>query len=207
MYVEFLLISYIDNFAETAWQISWFVLCLQILFSKRKNAPAKRRTLMQERTKKGELWNTKEIVWYDQKICKFLYYLNIDKDYLRNSQKTLDNWSDLWYGTVSALLEPAWHFTFTSEWQIRIPEMKKASCEEVIKLLCRRLFNLTTHESQLMDLQLLRRDEINFINKDDNGFSTIYSLDKFDVRFDKKVVTEYLKGRYGAIPTFETLNQ
>lgn len=53
-----------------------------------------------------------------------------------------------------------------------------------------------------MDLQLLRRDEISFINKDENGFSTIYSLDKYDVRFDKKVVTEYLKGRYGAIPTF-----
>ena len=51
-----------------------------------------------------------------------------------------------------------------------------------------------------MDLKLLRRDEINFINKDEQGYSTIYSLDNYDVRFDKKVVTEYLNGHYGAVP-------
>ncbi len=59
---------------------------------------------------------------------------------------------------------------------------------------------VTTHESQLMDFKLLRRDEINFINKNDDGYSTIYSLDDYDVRFDKKIVNEYLKGSYGAIP-------
>ncbi len=89
------------------------------------------------------------------------------------------------------------------------PLLTRKFVEEFLKLANERNTQLivTTHESQLMDLQLLRRDEINFINKDENGFSTIYSLDKFDVRFDKKVVTEYLKGRYGAIPTFESLNQ
>ncbi len=54
-----------------------------------------------------------------------------------------------------------------------------------------------------MDLSLLRRDEINFVNKDDNGYSTIYSLDDYDVRFDKKVINEYLKGHYKAIPIWE----
>ena len=62
---------------------------------------------------------------------------------------------------------------------------------------------VTTHESQLMDLSLLRRDEISFVNKDNNGYSTIYSLDNYDVRFDKKVVNEYLKGKYKAIPFWD----
>lgn len=60
--------------------------------------------------------------------------------------------------------------------------------EEFLELAKERKIQLivTTHESQLMDLKLLRKDEINFINKDENGFSTIRSLDEFDDRFDKK---------------------
>lgn len=59
---------------------------------------------------------------------------------------------------------------------------------------------VTTHESQLMSLKLLRKDEICFINKDERGFSTIYSLTDYDDRFDKKIVLEYFKGKYKAIP-------
>lgn len=62
---------------------------------------------------------------------------------------------------------------------------------------------VTTHESQLMDLNLLRKDEIWLINKDKYGESTIYSLDEFNERFDKKIVRAYLDGRYGAIPEFD----
>ena len=61
---------------------------------------------------------------------------------------------------------------------------------------------VTTHESQLMDLKLLRRDEISLVNKDNQGYSSIYSLDSYDVRFDKKIVTEYLKGHYNAVPNW-----
>lgn len=61
---------------------------------------------------------------------------------------------------------------------------------------------VTTHESQLMNLDLLRKDEINFIDKNEFGYSYIYSLDKFNDRFDKKVVKEYFKGKYDAIPSF-----
>ncbi len=59
---------------------------------------------------------------------------------------------------------------------------------------------VTTHESRLMDLKLLRKDEISFVNKTEYGFSELYSLDRYDVRFDKKVITEYFEGKYGAIP-------
>lgn len=85
------------------------------------------------------------------------------------------------------------------------PLLTRKFVEEFLRLAEERNIQLivTTHESQLMDLKLLRRDEINFINKDDQGYSTIYSLDKYDVRFDKKVVTEYLNGHYGAVPKWE----
>lgn len=61
---------------------------------------------------------------------------------------------------------------------------------------------VTTHESKIMDLNLLRKDEISFVNKNEQGESEIFSLNKFGERFDKKICTAYLNGDYGAIPTF-----
>ena len=61
---------------------------------------------------------------------------------------------------------------------------------------------VTTHESFIMDFSLLRKDEINFVNKDDNGRSEVYSLENFGERFDKKICLAYLNGNYGAIPKF-----
>lgn len=76
--------------------------------------------------------------------------------------------------------------------------------EEYLKLAESRNIQLivTTHESRIMDLNLLRKDEISFINKDETGRSEIYSLDNFNERFDKKIRTAYLRGDYGAIPKF-----
>lgn len=65
---------------------------------------------------------------------------------------------------------------------------------------------VTTHESRLMDFSLLRKDEINFINRDEKGFSEIYSFERFGERFDKKICTAYLRGDYGAIPIFKDKN-
>ena len=62
---------------------------------------------------------------------------------------------------------------------------------------------VTTHESLLMDLELLRRDEIWFIEKNKNQ-SRLFSLDEFKVRNDKIVRKDYLLGRYGAIPIFKS---
>lgn len=84
------------------------------------------------------------------------------------------------------------------------PLLTRKFVEEFLKLAETRDVQLivTTHESQLMDLNLLRRDEICFVNKNEDGYSNIYSLDDYDVRFDKKIVNEYLKGKYGAIPVW-----
>ncbi len=64
---------------------------------------------------------------------------------------------------------------------------------------------VTTHESRLLDFNILRRDEIWFSNKEDSGESKIYSLDDFNVRFDKKIDKAYLDGRYGGVPIFDTI--
>jgi AAA15 family ATPase/GTPase len=58
----------------------------------------------------------------------------------------------------------------------------------------------TTHETSLLDLELLRRDEIWFVEKDLYGASHIYSLAEFKIRPDLKVQKGYLNGRFGAIP-------
>lgn len=59
---------------------------------------------------------------------------------------------------------------------------------------------VTTHESSLLDLDLLRRDEIWFIEKDAEGASTVFSLEEFHPRHHKDVRKSYLQGRFGAIP-------
>ncbi|WP_455615720.1 AAA family ATPase [Eisenbergiella sp.] len=64
---------------------------------------------------------------------------------------------------------------------------------------------VTTHESRLMDFDLLRRDEIWFIDKKRTGESDIYSLEEYNARFDQKIDKAYLEGRYGGVPIFSTI--
>jgi len=64
----------------------------------------------------------------------------------------------------------------------------------------------TTHDSNLLDLDLLRQDEIWFVERQDNHSSKVFSLNRFRERFDKKIDREYLLGRYGAIPIFDDEN-
>jgi len=63
---------------------------------------------------------------------------------------------------------------------------------------------ITTHESRLLDFDLLRRDEIWFVEKDNDDASKLYSLEQFKdfARFDRKIDKAYLDGRFGAIPKF-----
>lgn len=62
---------------------------------------------------------------------------------------------------------------------------------------------ITTHESNLMDLDILRRDEIWFTERENDNTTTLYTLEKFKVRYDKVVSKDYLSGRYGAVPVFK----
>ena len=68
----------------------------------------------------------------------------------------------------------------------------------------------TTHNTIYMDMDLLRRDEIWFVEKD-KGASKIYSLDDITnekgekVRKDSNYEKHYLLGNYGAIPNLKNL--
>lgn len=59
---------------------------------------------------------------------------------------------------------------------------------------------LTTHEANLMDLDLLRRDEIWFTEKNRASETSVYPLSDFSIRTDLKIAKGYLQGRFGAIP-------
>lgn len=60
----------------------------------------------------------------------------------------------------------------------------------------------TTQDSNLMDLDILRQDEIWFVEREKDHSSSLYSLNKFKIRYDKKVGKDYLLGRYGGVPIF-----
>ena len=63
-----------------------------------------------------------------------------------------------------------------------------------------------THDSNLLDPHLLRRDQICFVQKDKNGATELYSLVEFKgVRNDASFEKDYLQGKYRAVPT--NLNQ
>ena len=57
-----------------------------------------------------------------------------------------------------------------------------------------------TQDTNLLDNQLLRRDQIWFVEKDRHGASYLYSLAEFKVRNDATYEKDYIHGRYGAIP-------
>lgn len=64
----------------------------------------------------------------------------------------------------------------------------------------------TTHEASIMDQSLFRRDEVWFVERNAQNTSTIYSLDRFKERYDKRLSKAYLEGRYGAIPVFSSFS-
>jgi AAA15 family ATPase/GTPase len=66
---------------------------------------------------------------------------------------------------------------------------------------------VTTHESNLLDLSLLRRDEIWFAEKDHGQATHLYSLAEFQVRKDLEIRKHYLQGRFGAIPFLGNIEQ
>ena len=66
---------------------------------------------------------------------------------------------------------------------------------------------VTTHEATLLDLDLLRRDEIWFTEKDKSGSTQLYPLTDFRTRQDLRIDKHYLQGRFGAIPYLGNLDR
>lgn len=72
---------------------------------------------------------------------------------------------------------------------------------------------ITTHDTNLLRKDLLRRDQIWFTEKSHEGISDLYSLVEYkinqanSVRNDASFSKDYLSGRYGAIPYFGNLEK
>lgn len=70
---------------------------------------------------------------------------------------------------------------------------------EINKNASQLIFN--THDTNLLDLNILRRDQIWFTEKNnENGVSDLYPLSDFSVRKKENVEKGYMLGRYGAVP-------
>lgn len=58
-----------------------------------------------------------------------------------------------------------------------------------------------THDTNLLGADLLRRDQVYFVEKNEKGESNIYSLAEFKgIRNNASFEKDYIKGKYGAIP-------
>jgi len=65
-----------------------------------------------------------------------------------------------------------------------------------------------THDTNLLSADLLRRDQIDFVEKDNFGESHLYSLVQFKgIRNTASFQKDYIKGKYGAIPFLGDFNQ
>ncbi len=65
----------------------------------------------------------------------------------------------------------------------------------------------TTHDTNLLDRNLFRRDQIWFTEKDSYGAAHLYSLVEFKPRNDESFERNYLRGKYGAIPYLGDLSR
>lgn len=82
----------------------------------------------------------------------------------------------------------------------------------VVNPYCAQLI-ITTHDTNILRKDLLRRDQIWFTEKSEQGVSDLYSLVEYkinqatSVRNDASFGKDYLLGRYGAIPYFGNIQQ
>ena len=94
---------------------------------------------------------------------------------------------------------------FVDELELKLHPMLS---EHLVKLFHDKSYNknnaqliMTTHNTNLLNDELFRRDQIWFTEKDaDVGNTNLYSLLEFQVRKDQNILKGYLMGRYGALP-------
>src|SRR5690606_17884205 len=119
----------------------------------------------------------------------------------------LDEESD---GTVRLLdFVPAFKNVISSEKVYIVDEIERSIHPLLIKELVKK-FSLdnktrgqlifTTHESNLLDQEIFRQDEIWFAEKDLNGSTDLYSLSDFKEHKTIDIRKGYLNGWYGSIP-------
>jgi AAA15 family ATPase/GTPase len=119
----------------------------------------------------------------------------------------LDEESD---GTVRLLdFVPAFKSVISNEKVFIIDEIERSIHPLLIKELVQK-FSLdpdskgqlifSTHESNLLDQEIFRQDEIWFAEKNKDGSTDLYSLNDFKEHKTIDIQRGYLNGRYGSIP-------
>lgn len=62
----------------------------------------------------------------------------------------------------------------------------------------------TTHNTELLNLEYLRKDQIYFVDKcNEDGVSELYGISDFSTRTTENIRKGYLVGKYGAIPNID----
>ncbi|MCM1047847.1 MAG: AAA family ATPase [Clostridiales bacterium] len=92
-------------------------------------------------------------------------------------------------------LDRSFHTKLTIEFLQKFFEKTEGNASQLI---------VTLHDSNVMNLNIFRQDEIWFVDRKEDHSSEIYSLNKFKERFDHSVAKDYLLGRYGSVPVFGT---
>jgi AAA15 family ATPase/GTPase len=104
---------------------------------------------------------------------------------------------------------PMLYETMTHDAVFFIDEIERSIHPLLIKELVRKFADnpntkgqliFTTHESNLLDQQIFRQDEIWFAEKDQEGSTDLYTLSDFKEHKTIDIQKGYLNGRYGSIP-------
>lgn len=104
---------------------------------------------------------------------------------------------------------PAWNELISRESTFIIDEIERSIHPLIIKELIEKFSKdettkgqliFSTHESNLLDQEILRTDEIWFTEKNIFGSTKLYSLSDFKEHNTIDIQKGYLNGRYGAVP-------
>ena len=108
---------------------------------------------------------------------------------------------------------PLWHALFTQDTTVVIDEIGRSLHPNLVVQLLRIFLEgstrgqllFTTHDANLLQRDLLRRDEIWLMEKDQKGSSALGPLTDFKIRDDLDLRRGYLNGRFGGVPELRSV--
>ncbi len=116
-------------------------------------------------------------------------------------------------GTINMFeFAPILYYVFKKNRVLVVDEIDKSLHPLLVKYLyglflnsdinkCNSQLVANTHDTNLLDLDFFRRDEIWFTERDfDKGTTTLFPLSDFSPRTNENIERSYLLGRFGAIP-------
>jgi len=109
-------------------------------------------------------------------------------------------------------LAPVLYYVFKEGKTLFVDEIDKSLHPNLVEYIIKKFNNkeinkhnaqliCNTHDTNLLNLNLFRRDEILFTDRNNkNGTSEMYALSDFSPRKDENIEKAYLLGRFGAVP-------